>query len=275
MISAKVNVARPIILNMVGGKSGETWELTRVQTLTGELAGTDASGTALDFPLELEQVEGLNTWVSSPVLFTAAGQYIAVFTSGSGQVHTDVIDAVAIYTYTAGVNTSSTSAYASVLDMVNRYGAEHLAQLGDQSVPRVVSAEMLSTALAEGDMSVYSEEEQAATDSAISLILLSLQDATTLIEGHLRPRYALPLESVPATVVRWTCEIARHTLHHQGAPDFVVKAADQALAQLERVSTGKLDLGLTSNQEPVPAASETIVLKGADRVFSPAALVDF
>jgi phage gp36-like protein len=268
-------ISKRLVLTQSGGLDTDTWQLLQIQTLQGEEVGLDADGVALTYPLDLEKVEGQLAWYTAEVQLAEAGQYLAVFQSSSSRVKTELLDVEQVFTYTAGVNVSTTGSYASVLDMVNRFGADHMAELGDPNLPRVVTGEMLSTAVSGGDMTIYSEQEQAATENAVNAILIALQDATTLIEGHLRGRYLLPLESAPATVVRWACDLARYTLHRTGAPDYAKEQADQALKQLERVSMGKLDLGLTPAQEPAANAADIIVLEGATRVFSPTTLADF
>lgn len=75
------------------------------------------------------------------------------------------------------------------------------------------------------------------------------QHACETVDGYLRSRYVTPLDSVP-TLVRTIClHLARYWLFSRrpdgkGFPDNVKETHAQALKDLERISNGKLHLGL-------------------------------
>lgn len=74
------------------------------------------------------------------------------------------------------------------------------------------------------------------------------------IDAYLRPRYALPLSTVPELLVRVATAIARYDLHLGGQrqpTDQVRRDRDDALAMLREIAAGKADLGLgPSGVEP-------------------------
>ena len=77
--------------------------------------------------------------------------------------------------------------YATVQDMVDRFGATEMLRL---SQPEDRTAETIVTAKVE----------------------LAVADASALIDDYLRERYAVPLASPPASIVRAACALARYDL---------------------------------------------------------------
>lgn len=67
-------------------------------------------------------------------------------------------------------------------------------------------------------------------------------EAASLIDGYLATRYALPLASVPAIVRAWACDLTRHALWDERAPEEVRRRYEDALAQLRDLAAGKLAL---------------------------------
>lgn len=112
-------------------------------------------------------------------------------------------------------------AYATAADMVARFGEEEMIRLSSQ----------------DGALT-------AAPNGAV--IQVALDDATAVIESHLRTRYLLPLNPVPREVVRCCCILARCDLAQGGgkAPsDEMRRERNDALAWLRDMasSEGKLD----------------------------------
>lgn len=107
--------------------------------------------------------------------------------------------------------------YATEADMTSRFGAEEMLQLTDRSAPPT-----------------------GALDSAV--MSRALADADGLIDGHLGARYAVPLASPSADIVRIACDIARYLLHDLAAPEQVRAHYDDALRWLRDIAAGKLPL---------------------------------
>ena len=108
--------------------------------------------------------------------------------------------------------------YASVSDMVTRFGEAELLRLA---------------------MTPAGELDDAA-------ITVALQDASALIDGYLAGRYPLPLAHVPSALVPICADIARHRLYGEQAPEQIAKRYEAALAFLKSVGKGELALGLAA-----------------------------
>jgi len=80
-------------------------------------------------------------------------------------------------------------------------------------------------------------------------VTVALTDASSLIDGYLAGRYPLPLAHVPSALVPICCDIARHRLYGEQAPEQIGKRFEAALAFLKSVGKGELALGLASDGE--------------------------
>lgn len=137
--------------------------------------------------------------------------------------------------------------YAVRQDYVDRFGLAELVQLVDRDRDDV--------------------EDTGVLDQAIG-------DAGAEIDGYLSTRYALPLATVPAVLVRVCCDITRYRLHDQRATEEVRARYTDAVRYLTSLSSGTVQLGLAT-----PAASSADdalpVFSAADRVFSAGRLADY
>jgi len=82
-----------IVLIDETGISVNSWQLDAIRSLEGNMAGLDAAGSALSFPIALEQVSGeAAAWRSPEIQLPAAGKFIAKFSSSSGSIRRVVLD---------------------------------------------------------------------------------------------------------------------------------------------------------------------------------------
>lgn len=135
-------------------------------------------------------------------------------------------------------------AYASLQDMIDRFGADELVQLTDRT------------------------NRPASTIDA-GVVAAHLTDAENLANSYLAKRYRLPLDPVPEILTRIVCDIARATLHGRTleTDDPVAQAKADAVAWLKDVAKGLVQLeaeGLAPDQP----GSGTVQVSGPDRVFS-------
>lgn len=118
-------------------------------------------------------------------------------------------------------------AYATLNDMIARFGEEQLVQLTDRNDSGLIDTGIIDQAIA---------------------------DACALIDGYLSGRYPAPLSPTPAILVGYACDLARYNLFPDANLDDVntvrVRQKD-AIRFLEMVGQGKLSLGMT----PVATAS--------------------
>jgi len=128
--------------------------------------------------------------------------------------------------------------------MIDRFGERDLIALTDTGVP--------------------------ATNAIVETPLTrALADASAQIDAYLAARYALPLTSVPDILKLTACDLALYLLHRD-PPEAVVKRRDAAIAFLKDLSTGKAQLGITTNEEPA-----TVQYSDTTRVFDSDTLKDY
>ena len=128
--------------------------------------------------------------------------------------------------------------YATIDDMIQRYGEEELIDLTDRNE--------------DGDI------DTDIADTAIS-------DASAEIDTYLA-RYQLPLSVVPVTLTAKCCDMARYYLYGDDVTEIVQKRYDIAIRYLVNVSKGVVDLGLTGAAKPSTGTSS--VMTSGGRVFA-------
>ncbi len=104
----------------------------------------------------------------------------------------------------------------------------------------------------------------ATLDEAV--VTQALEDASSLIDGYLAGRYPLPLAHVPTALVPICCDIARHRLYGEQAPEQIAKRYEAAVAFLKSVGRGELALGLSVDGEQLESQN-LAELQSDGRVF--------
>lgn len=104
----------------------------------------------------------------------------------------------------------------------------------------------------------------ATLDAAV--ITQALEDASSLIDGYLAGRYPLPLAHVPTALVPICCDIARHRLYGEQAPEQIGKRYDAALSFLKSVGKGEVALGMSADGEQLESQN-LAELQSDGRVF--------
>ena len=131
--------------------------------------------------------------------------------------------------------------YATQSDLVERFGADELAQRTNRAGGQGIDAVVLGRALS---------------------------DADAEIDGYLATRYALPLVSTPAVLVRLAADLARYQLCGDKVPPTVRQRYEDAVGVLKRLASGEVQLsGITA----VPAAGgggNAVAARAPTRVFS-------
>lgn len=140
--------------------------------------------------------------------------------------------------------------YASIQDLIDRFGEAELVSLTDRSVPPSGSYD---TTVAEQ----------------------SLNDAEAEVDAYLSGRYAMPLASVPNIIVRLVCDIARYHLFGAALTDEVSKRYNDAIAFLKNVSSGKASLGIDEASGESPETDNLPEYFTSGRVFDKATLDDY
>lgn len=160
------------------------------------------------------------------------------------------------------------SAYATVLDLVGRYGADELAQRTDRRLPRLVTGQMLQTAAEGGDLSGLEDEQQAAIAASLVVLEQALNDASAMVDGYISSRYPVPLTSAPEVLKRLTCELARFNLYEDACPEHIEKRNASAIKTLRDIADGTLSLGVSTAASNTLSAGGPEMVTGGDRAFS-------
>jgi phage gp36-like protein len=134
--------------------------------------------------------------------------------------------------------------YASLSDMITRYGEKELINLTDRSSPRL-----------------------NAVDAAI--LVQAFFDADAEIDGYLAVRYTLPLPHTPPVLMRIACDITRYRLYDKAATEEVRNRYTDAVKWLAAIARGLVSLGMPTASAPTATGP---LIAGARRAFSRDAL---
>ncbi len=129
--------------------------------------------------------------------------------------------------------------YATLQDLVDRFGYEQLAQLSDRDAGITVDEVVVGRALA---------------------------DADAEIDGYLVALYALPLASVPALLVRMACDIARYRLFGDRVTEQVRQLYTDAVRDLKAIASGAIKIDGVAPLAP-SAASTAIKVSAPAPMF--------
>ncbi len=129
--------------------------------------------------------------------------------------------------------------YATLQDLVDRFGYEQLAQLSDRDAGAVIDETVIGRALA---------------------------DADAEIDGYLTALYALPLASVPALLVRMACDLARYRLFGDRVTEQVRQLYTDAVRDLKAIASGAIKIDAAAPLAP-SAASTTIKVSAPSPMF--------
>ncbi|WP_287906518.1 DUF1320 domain-containing protein [Acinetobacter sp.] len=79
----------------------------------------------------------------------------------------------------------------------------------------------------------------------------ALQDATEEIDSYVAVKYTLPLPSIPSTLQRIACNIARYRLYFQQPTDEVENRYKAEIDYLKRIADGKAMLNILNQDNEV------------------------
>ncbi len=135
--------------------------------------------------------------------------------------------------------------YATQQNMIDRFESKELIDLTDRANTGAIDAVVLGQALA---------------------------DADAKIDGYLASRYTLPLATVPGSLVRIACDIARYFLYDNHATEEVRNRYKDAEKFLVSLGKGEITLG------PDPAGTQVVgspEVSTPGRIFTNETLKDF
>lgn len=139
-------------------------------------------------------------------------------------------------------------AFATRADLLARSNARRLAQLAVPADMRMPPDEALRVAIAGGDVSSYTEVEQAALAAALDAIDTALTDADALLLS-----YGIPATVQTTLLARLASTVALYNL--QGAERMtkeIQDAFDATVKTLRAHATGELNLVPAAPADPAP-----------------------
>lgn len=95
----------------------------------------------------------------------------------------------------------------------------------------------------------------------------AIADASALIDGYLKPRYRLPLPSVPPLIRDLALRISIYKAHTHVAGEKIEADYKDALRQLEQISKGILQPDL-DGAEPAPSGAAEVRTNNPERPLS-------
>lgn len=120
--------------------------------------------------------------------------------------------------------------YATVADLITRFGEPEIEQLAGRTALDVIDAEVAERALA---------------------------DAAAEIDSYVGARYRLPFDPVPPLLGRLACDIARYRLYDDAAPEEIRRRYEDAVKLLTRIADGTVSFGVAVD---APTAPNEVVL---------------
>ena len=130
--------------------------------------------------------------------------------------------------------------YCTVQNLIDRYSENELIQLSDNDN--------------------LGQVNEVVIDQSIA-------DASSLIDGYLGGRYALPITPVPLSLVRIASELTRYYLQKGVIQDDVEKRYQNTIKTLEKIASGTLSIGITATGDK-PASQNTVQMTSGGNVFS-------
>ena len=112
----------------------------------------------------------------------------------------------------------------------------------------------LALAMSERDLILLSNDNPKATEVNPVVVEIAIKSSGEIVDGYLRGRYNLPLQSTPSILKDITVNLARHWLHARrvgGAamPEGVTSTYKTSLDMLTQIQNGKITLGLPSGHD--------------------------
>lgn len=124
-----------------------------------------------------------------------------------------------------------------------------------------ITPQALINAFSEQVLIKLSNDDYRATEVDIAVLADAITTAQERIDVALRSRYRLPLADVP-TLVRSHClTLARYQLYarrpEMQMPATVKETYQQAIKELDQIASGRLHLGIVTDDEQTEASPES------------------
>lgn len=139
--------------------------------------------------------------------------------------------------------------YATAQDIYSRYSKTAINQLVDNKI----------------DVDDATGEQLQTREQIINNAIL---DASAAIDGYISGRITLPVDKVPAVLVRAACVLAYYNLADGVATEKAEKDKDDVIRFLEKVAAGQISLGLTIDNSKLDEAGDVAVITSSGSVWA-------
>lgn len=139
--------------------------------------------------------------------------------------------------------------YATVQDIYSRYSKTAINQLADSKI----------------DVDDATGEQLQTREQIINNAIL---DASAAIDGYISGRITLPVDKVPAVLVRAACVLAYYNLADGVATEKAEKDKDDIIRFLEKVAAGQISLGLTIDNSKLDEAGDVAIITSSGSVWA-------
>lgn len=112
-----------------------------------------------------------------------------------------------------------------------------------------INANDLAQSMSKAELVQLTNDEARATEPNDEVVQAAIRYACDLVDGYLRGRYPLPLQSTPTVLPPLCINIARHYLHSRRLnradfPKVLETAYNATLKTLEMIRDSKLHIGI-------------------------------
>jgi phage gp36-like protein len=118
----------------------------------------------------------------------------------------------------------------------------------------------LRALLTEQDLVALTNDSSSATEVDEAVVEAAIEAADALIDGHLGVRFRLPVSPTPTLVRRLSARLARVELYQRRPGqlnEWLAKDLEAAMALLQQIACGELELGLTPAGAAAAASPQT------------------
>jgi phage gp36-like protein len=139
--------------------------------------------------------------------------------------------------------------YATAQDMYKRYSKNYINQLADNKIDA-------------------DDETCEPLQTRDEIINNALFDASAAIDGYISGRITLPVDKIPAVLIRAACVLAYYNLADGVATEKAEKDKDDTIRFLEKVATGQISLGLSIDNSKLDEVGDVAVITSAGSVWA-------
>lgn len=133
-----------------------------------------------------------------------------------------------------------------------------------------IAPEDLSRAVSRNELIQLTRDDGRGAEPDAEILQAAIEYASDLIDGYLRGRYSLPLQSVPTILPPLCINLARHFLHSRrlNRADFpkpLENAYSATIKTLEQIRDGKIHLGIAAADKPEQPERGAYAVRARDK----------